>query len=258
MRIFQQKSKKLLTGVVSAAVLFTFNTTVFAATNNIQSRKATSVVQNVASSNQVASINFLSDNLVKATANTATFKYKLTDKDGNDITKSIPASEIKGTVLIGTNAATLTLDPENGVGTVTYAFDDSSKTALITLVDSVTGCVKTGTLNITDTDTPSNQDAVTVSKISITSKKLVKSSKKLATFQYNILDKDGTDITKQVPASQLSVISVIGTKTAVTSLDPSTGTGTVNYKFTKKSKKASITITDKTTGISTSVTLRIK
>lgn len=73
--------------------------------------------------------------------------------------------------------------------------------------------------------------------------------KDTATFQYQIIGKDGTDITSKVPASDISGVDAIvgwnyltgGGGRAAVSLDPSTGTCTLKYNFSDSDTDVRVT-----------------
>lgn len=192
----------------------------------------------------VYQIKFLSPNLIKTGSNTATFQYKILDKAGTDITKIIPASQL---LVSSSVSSTITLDPSTGIGTVTYnSASDVDKTNIITIIDSVRGIA---VVNIPPTgdSVPVTLPTSAVSQINFLSPDLTKTSGTTATFQYRILDKAGTDITKTIPASQLlTSVSVSATIT----LNPSTGIGMVTYNSASDVDKSNtVTIVDNISGI---------
>ncbi|WML33794.1 hypothetical protein [Clostridium sp. OS1-26] len=142
------KSKKLLSSLMALSIIATssvaLGTGVQAApakTNNVATSdtKMTTSSSNSTSisTSSVARIEFISTVLTKTGTNTATFQYRLLDKNGVDITKAIPASEI---LAVASVSSSIVLDPLTGTGTIT--FNNASSTVdvvTITLVDSING-----------------------------------------------------------------------------------------------------------------------
>lgn len=211
----------------------------------------------------VSKIYFPSPNLTKTGANTATFQYRILDKAGIDITKSIPASQLlTSTSVIGT----ITLDPSIGIGTVTYkSASDVSTSSTITICDSISGIVGMNTEAAAspapDTTVNGNPDVYTnhkVDKISITGSALscIDSDEGPVGYAiYTVYNQYGSDITCVSSVdSNLTFKSKLGTVTG------KNGLLTVRYlkgvDLTQIGTEI-ITITDTTTGVSTSATLTI-
>ncbi|MBU3155768.1 hypothetical protein [Clostridium estertheticum] len=96
-------------------------------------------------SSAVAKIDLVSTQLTNTGNNTATFKYKILNTAGINITQKIPASQIKAASAVNSS---ITLDPLTGTGTITFtASYDVSKPISITLIDSASSITKTSTLN---------------------------------------------------------------------------------------------------------------
>ncbi|MFL0198305.1 cell wall-binding repeat-containing protein [Clostridium sp. WILCCON 0269] len=110
------------TGVISDEVV-----------NELIGKSAASTPSSITS--EANEIKFISTNLTKTGTNTATFQYEVLDKNGADITKSIPTSEIIG---VATFSSSVTLDPSTGIGTITFDSSyDTDKTVIVTLIDVV-------------------------------------------------------------------------------------------------------------------------
>ncbi|MCB2354964.1 hypothetical protein [Clostridium estertheticum] len=172
--------------------------------------------------------------ITKTGTNTATFTYKILDQNGLDITKTIPASDIYGSVSVG---STIVVDPTTGIGTITFNSSyDISKSIIITLVN------KTG---VTGTSAPSKIAGFSINPTT------TKTGMYTATFKYSVFNSANEDITKTVPASQLTATSA--DKSSIV-LDPLTSTGTITYNTTTSNMGTSINITlkDLLTGITAS------
>ena len=93
----------------------------------------------------VSIMDLVSTQLTKTGNNTATFKYKILNTVGINITQKIPSSQIE--VAASVNSS-ITLDPLTGTGTITFtASYDASKPISITLIDPASSITKTSTLN---------------------------------------------------------------------------------------------------------------
>ncbi|MCB2312150.1 hypothetical protein LGL55_12235 [Clostridium tagluense] len=200
-------------------------------------------------------VDFLSTKLIKTAANKATFKYKILDKAGKDITKAIPAYEMMTNFWIDSKGGSISLDPLTGTGTILYDFSDTDQFVIVQLVCS-NGVSGKSTLALGDAKA---EDILEVSDISIVSANSMTSPNKIqnnanltktgantTTFQYKVKNKYDINITKKIPASQIeAVVSVSSTVT----LDPSTATGTITYNSsTDVNKPISISLKDKLTG----------
>lgn len=92
----------------------------------------------------VYKISFVSNQLTKTGDTTAVFKYKILNKGDMDITKIIPASQIRG---VASKSASITLDPLTGTGTITFnSYYDMDQSVIVTLVDTVSSVTGTSTL----------------------------------------------------------------------------------------------------------------
>ncbi|MBU3101838.1 MULTISPECIES: hypothetical protein [Clostridium] len=93
----------------------------------------------------VSKIDLVSTQLTNTGNNTATFKYKILNTAGINITQKIPASQIKAAASVNSS---ITLDPLTGTGTITFAASyDASKPISITLIDPASSITKTSTIN---------------------------------------------------------------------------------------------------------------
>ncbi|MBE6066084.1 MAG: cell wall-binding repeat-containing protein [Clostridium lundense] len=188
---------------------------------------------------------FSSTNLIWIEDNTATFKYKVLDKSGEDITKAIPESQIYPVASV---SSSITLNPLTGVGTITLkSSSDADKRIIITLLDSVTG--KVASFDSAYSQSPPTSEppindigSSKVYKIEFSSRYFTKSAKNEASFKYKILDKDGIDITKKVLASDLYAISWIGSSSVPIRLNPQAGTGVITYNFSDTDEAITVQI----------------
>jgi hypothetical protein len=200
----------------------------------------------------VNGIDLFSTNLTKTGANTATFKYKLSSY-GKDVTKLIPASQLEVTVSID---STIALDPETGTGTITFNSTDTDQIIRITLADKLTGMTAIiNTLGLGKN--PAKKVAASeISSINFGSSDLIKTGENTAAFNYKILDHHYEDITQRIPVADINATAVIGSSKAEISLDPSTKTGTITYKFSDTDKKAMVVLMCKS-GVEVSAMLNI-
>ena len=81
----------------------------------------------------VTNIEVTSNYLTKAGTNTATFKYKLSDRNGRDITETIPSSDIVANSQVGSSSAVIELNPLTKTGTIIYNFSNTDKDVTIQL-----------------------------------------------------------------------------------------------------------------------------
>ncbi|MBW9151327.1 hypothetical protein [Clostridium estertheticum] len=203
--------------------------------STIKYNNGQAIVASVPATSNVTKIQ-IDPTITKTGTNTATFTYKILDQNGLDITKTIPASDIYGSVSVG---STIVVDPTTGIGTITFnSSADISTPIVITLVN------KNG---VTGSSAPSK-----VSLFSINGN-ITKTGINTSTFDYTILDQKGVDITKTIPASQLSAIASVSSTIA---LDPLTSKGTITYNNPNDIDTSIIvTLTDKTTGVTLSLVM---
>lgn len=190
----------------------------------------------VISTSIVSKIEFISTNLTKTGANVATFKYRILDENGADITKTVPVSELE---VVSSLNSSISLDPSTGTGTIVIKSAlPSDGFIVVTLIDKVAD--KVGMLNGTflasdpissSNQIDSNDPLLTVSKIEFISNNLTRTGTNTATFKYRILDKNGSDLTKTIPASDILADVWVDSSHASVSLNPLTGTGTITYIF---------------------------
>ncbi|MBU3101537.1 MULTISPECIES: autotransporter outer membrane beta-barrel domain-containing protein [Clostridium] len=171
--------------------------------------------------------------ITKTGTNTATFTYKILDQNGLDITKTIPASDIYGSVSVG---SIIVVDPTTGTGTITFNSSfDISTSIVITLVN------KNGVIG---TSAPSKIAGFSINQIT------KKTGMYTATFEYKVFNPANEDITKTVPASQLTATA--SDKSSIV-LDPLTSTGTITYNSTSNmGTPMNITLKDLLTGVTAS------
>ncbi|MCB2314150.1 hypothetical protein LGL55_24135 [Clostridium tagluense] len=187
--------------------------------------------------------------ITKTGINTATFKYKVLDENGTDITKTVPLSEIS---VFTSLSSSVSVDPLTGIGTITFnSSSDTDKLYVVTLIDKIGGVMATICSN--DLEVVNNNDTKDLHVICIDTHKLTKTGSNTATFKYKILNKSDIDITKTIPASK---ISASGSVNSTIALDPSTATGTITYNSsTDVDKEIKISLVDKVTGLTVSSTM---
>ncbi|MBU3178584.1 hypothetical protein KPL47_19905 [Clostridium estertheticum] len=192
--------------------------------------------------------------ITKTGETTAIFKYRVLDEYGIDITKTV--SDMEG---FATSDSSVTIDPLSNTGTITFessAHIDKDYMVLLGIKNK--GAIGLSSkaaapINSTPTEIAQGniadaqaQAASPISEFVFVTKELTKTSDTTATFKYEVINKNGRDITQVIPASQLVGNSII------TSLDPSTGTGTITYKFSDTNEKITLTLSDTITGATTS------
>ncbi|KJR48480.1 putative cell wall-binding domain [Desulfosporosinus sp. I2] len=201
-------------------------------------------------------------NYTKVEPTIATFKYKILDKVGTDITRTIPASQIGAVTSI---RSSISLDPSEGIGTITYnSLPDIDKPIVITLVDLASGITvslsstsNSGSSSATGSpiSTPTLTENVKISKIEITSPGLAVASSGVGYATYKILDQNGNDITSYLSRPNNIIfkndVTTINAGNGILTLTPNTGInlGELNSIV--------ITASDSATGVSTSATLTI-
>ncbi|MBU3199895.1 hypothetical protein LL037_07705 [Clostridium estertheticum] len=188
--------------------------------------------------------------ITKTGETTATFKYRVLNEYGIDITKTV--LDIEGSA---TSYSSVIIDPLSGTGTITFetsAYIDkdymvvlsTGKNLMIMLSSKASAPINSTPEEIAhDTQIKA---AAPISEFRFDTKELTKTSDTTAIFKYQVINKNGSDITQAIPASQLVGNSII------TSLDPSTGTGTITYPFSDTNEKITLTLTDTITGVTTS------
>jgi putative cell wall-binding protein len=199
----------------------------------------TSATQALPITSKVDKIEFVSTDLTKTGTNTATFRYRVLDQNGADITKTVPTSEINAVASV---SSTINLDPSTETGTITFnTAYDTEKPVIVTLIDIVVG--KSAILNgQTSEQVPTIIGNTSVAEIDILSTNLASTGTNTATFKYKVLDKTGRDITSTVSVSDMYGIAWIGSSSTPVTLDPLTGTGKLTYDFSISSQKATVQI----------------
>ncbi len=202
----------------------------------------------------VPEICIISTKLTKNAANTATFKYKILNSFGKEITMSIPTSQI---ITATSKSATIILDPSTATGTITYnSSTDVDNEINISLVDKVTGSNVSSTMS-TSAIVPSKPvtNGTKVSRITITSTKLgiaSISSNIHGYATYCVYDEAGKDITSSSLSDTVTFKSQAGTIVAKNGLLTLTPNADISF-----STISSVVITgsDSITGVSMSATL---
>ncbi|AFM43163.1 hypothetical protein Desaci_4312 [Desulfosporosinus acidiphilus SJ4] len=199
-------------------------------------------------------ISFVSGDLTKTGTDTATFQYKILDHNYMDITKAVPATDLNVTALTSTTKAAVSLDPSTGIGTITYDFSKSDPQILVSLRHEK-GIGVSALLNLASSESDntigSNTDDLKIAQISFIPTDMI-TFKSYAQLQYQILNKEGTDITSKVSASQLVLSSSVN---SMISLQPKDRTCTITYNLNDSDKTIIVSITDKETGVKTALNI---
>lgn len=231
---------------IKLSILMTFMLTILICTSAFASSTYTRLSE---ANSDVSQIDFVSNRLTKTGDTTATFKYKILNKAGIDITQTIPASQISAASSV---SSSISLDPLTGTGTITFiSFPDTSKSIIVTLM--VSGITVTRSLTIDNSAIPIGTSDV--SQIDFISNQLTKTGDTTATFKYKILNKAAIDITQTIPASQIFTVASVSSSI---SLNPLTRTGTITFKSSSDtSKSVIVTLVDQVSGIIVSGSLSI-
>ncbi|MDQ7093249.1 hypothetical protein REC12_06575 [Desulfosporosinus sp. PR] len=219
-------------------------------------------------SSAISRISFVSGDLTKTESDAATFQYKILDHNYMDITKTVPATDLKATALISTTEAAISLDPTTGIGTIMYDFSKSDQQAGQQVLVSIMhekGIGVSALLNLAALESLNTADSETsdlkIAQISflptdiITDMITSNSHAQLPypiLFPYQILNKEGTDITAKIPASQLVLSSTVNSMIA---LQPKDGTCTITYDLNDSAKTIILSITDEETGVKTALNI---
>lgn len=202
----------------------------------------------------ISRINFVSGDLTKTGTDTATFQYKILDQHYSDITKTIPVTDLDATALIGSSKANINLDPATGIGTITYQFADEDQQFMVSLMHKK-GMGVSSLLNLTHSESDNAADNTTndlkIAQISFVPTDML-TFDSCAQLQYQILNKEGKDITRKIPASQLEVSSSVNSMIA---LKPTDGAYIITYNLYNSDKTIIVTLKDKETGVKTGLNI---
>jgi len=250
-------------------------TAVITATTTDGSKKATCAItvsnSNVNGIGTGTGITITLSNLMKIGINTATFKYRILDKTGTDITQTVPVSQIATATSI--NAA-ISLSPSEGIGTITYnSPSDLDKPIVITLCDLTTGInVSLSSTSTSDTGTSSSSSTTNpissanpsetssthadskVNKITIYSTSLAVAKGGVGYATYKVQDQYGNDISSSSLSNNVvfkNDIYQVKARNGLLTLTPNTGTNPQALSLIV------ITAYDSVTGVSTSATLTV-
>ena len=228
-------------------------TGVTAVLNTLELDPVSNLVQTTTSS-EITRISIVSGDLTKTETNTATFQYKVLGHNYMDITKTVPATDLKATALIGSSKADISLDPSTGIGTITYDFSKSNQQVLVSLMHEK-GIGVSALLNLVSSESgntaDSNIDDLKIAQISFIPTDMI-TINSYAQLQYQILNKEGKDITPKIPASQLALSSSVNSMIA---LKPKDRTCTITYNLNDSDKTIIVSLTDKETGVNTALNI---
>ncbi|WP_407314121.1 hypothetical protein [Desulfosporosinus sp. SB140] len=209
-------------------------------------------------SSAISRISFVSGDLTKTGSDAATFQYKILDHNYMDITKTVPATDLKATALTGTTEAAISLDPSTGIGTIMYDFSKSEQQAdqqvLVSLMHEK-GIGVSALLNLASFESLNTVDSKTsdlkIAQISFLPTDMI-TINSYAQLQYQILNKEGIDITAKIPASQLVLSSTVNSMIAT---QPKDRTCTITYNLNDSAKTIILSITDEETGVKTALNI---
>lgn len=210
-------------------------------------------VQTITSS-EISRISFVSGDLTKTGTDTVTFQYKVLDHYYKDITKTVRITDLNATALIGSSKADITLDPSTGIGTITYDFSKSNQQVLVSLMHEK-GIGVSALLDLVsselDNTVDSNKDDLKIAQISFAPTDMI-TINSYAQLQYQILNKEGKDITPKIPATQLALSSSVNSMIA---LQPKDRTFTITYNLNDSDKTIIVSLADKETGVNTALNI---
>ncbi|TGE31125.1 hypothetical protein [Desulfosporosinus sp. Sb-LF] len=202
----------------------------------------------------ISSINFASSDLVKTGENTATFHYKILDHFYSDITNAIPATDLEATASIGSVKADISLDPATGTGTITNDFLDSNQQILVSLMHKK-GIGISASLNLvspeSSTIADSDKEDLTIAQISFLPTDKIGFNNNVQ-LQYQILNKEGKDITRKIPASELFASSSVN---SMVTLKPADRALSLFYNVYAADKTIVVSLEDKATGVKAAVNI---
>ncbi|MDQ7092158.1 hypothetical protein REC12_00960 [Desulfosporosinus sp. PR] len=148
----------------------------------------------------------------------------------------------------------ISLDPATGIGTITYDFSKSDQQVLVSLVQEK-GIEVSAILNlvnsVSDNAVSSNSNDLKIAQISFDPTDIISLDSR-AQLQYQILNKEGIDITAKIPASQLVLSSSVNSMLA---LQPKDRMCTITYNLNNSDKTIIVSITDKETGVKTALNI---
>ena len=227
----------------------------------VQSTTASAISVNLASdpvqsttASAISRISIVSGDLTKTGTDTATFQYKVLDHYYMDITKTVPATNLNTTALIDTTKAAISLDPSTGIGTITYDFPKSDQQVLVSLMHEK-GIGVSALLNLVSSKLDNTVDSKTndleIAQISFLPTDMIPINSD-AYLQYQILNKEGIDITAKIPASQLALSSSVNSMIV---LKPKDRTCKITYNLYDSDKTIIVSLTDKETGVKTALNI---
>ncbi|MFL0194317.1 hypothetical protein ACJDU8_01815 [Clostridium sp. WILCCON 0269] len=171
------------------------------------------------------------------TASAATI-YSYMEKN-NTPTSYTPQATLTGNYnsTFGQNYVTVTLPSGATVKSVasdgtalastSYSLSGTTLTILgVTSANTVTITTGDGTIYALVNTSSAGGTTTTIHRVEFASAVLTKTGTNTITFQYKVIDENGTDITKTVPASEINAVASVSSSIV---LEPSTGTGTITF-----------------------------
>ncbi|MEA4902203.1 hypothetical protein [Desulfitobacterium sp.] len=201
----------------------------------------------------ISRINFAGD-LIKTGTDTSAFQYKILDHHYSDITKTIPATDLDATALIGSSKADISLDPATGIGTITYDFSGSNQQVFVNLIHKK-GIGVSALLNLVSSESgvvaDNTQEDLEIAQITFVPTDMLTFNSQ-AQLQYQLLNKDGKDITRKIPASELNVSSSVN---SMLTLKPSDRTLDITYNLYVPNKTIIVSLENKVTGVKSAINI---
>ena len=177
------------------------------------------------------------------------------DHYNSNITKIIPAEEIRTSAFIGTSEAKVSLNPATGEGTIKYSFSDDDKKAMVTLIHK-SGIEASAMLNVISSeptvDKAGDDNDLQIAQIVFLPTGGNRFYSNRGGGAYRIYNQYGKNITRQISATRLTVSSSVNAKVYV---DPASGGCGMTYNGYDVDRTIIVSITDKATGVKASMNI---
>lgn len=216
---------------------------------------------------QSGEIQIIGDSLTLTSPTTCTFKYKIMDSKGVDVTsKIIPHDDCQvdasGIVFKGLysyeggHEAEAKIDYKTGTCTLLYDFDDSCTVVNVSMV-VYGGYYDYGNVHLGYCKDSKylpivNPNSKLVDKVWVLSDSLTNTGNDAAIFNYGVFNEAGTNITNDIPASQIEAFSAVYSTTfSATTIDSTTSSATLMDLTTPSATSVDLTTSSATTVDST-------
>ncbi|MFL0198718.1 hypothetical protein ACJDU8_24650 [Clostridium sp. WILCCON 0269] len=135
-------------------------------------------------------------------------------------------SYVTATLPTGATIKSVTSDG-TALASTSYSLSRKTLTILgVTSANTVTITTGDGTVYALVNTSSTGGTTTTIHRVEFASAGLTKTGTNTVAFQYKVIDENGTDITKIVPASEISAVASVSSSIV---LEPSTGIGTITF-----------------------------